>query len=144
MFTKILVPVDGSENSYRALRYGAEIAKRFEAKLTVFHVVPINSRTIGITSAASVTLIESLIRELRAAGEGYLAEADKILKPFALKYDKEMLAGSPAQEISQKAGDKYDLIVIGSRGMGEVKGLILGSVSDRVAHLAKQPVLIVR
>ena len=143
MFTNILVPIDGSENSYKALQCGAEIAERFKAKLTVLHVIPLTSRTIGITSASSVTLLESLIQELKTEGEGYIAKAKTILNPFSIEYDTKMSFGSPAQEIAEKAADKYDLIVIGSRGMGEVKGLFLGSVSDRVTHISKQPVLVV-
>ena len=143
MFTNILVPIDGSENSYKALQCGAEIAKRFEAKLTAYHVVPLTSRTIGITSSASITLLESLIQELKNEGEGYLAKAKTILKPYSIEYDTAISFGSPAQEICEKAADKYDLVVIGSRGMGGVKGLILGSVSDRVTHISKQPVLVV-
>ncbi len=144
MFTNILVPIDGSANSYKALQYGTEIAKRFNAMLTVFHVIPLTSRTIGLTNTASVTLIESLIRELQKEGEGFLAKAKEMLEPYSILYNTEMASGVPAQEICEKASaDKFDLIVIGSRGMGEVKGLLLGSVSDRVSHMAKQPVLIV-
>ena len=143
MFTKIMVPVDGSENSYQALKYGAEIAKRFDAKLTILHVIPLTPRTIGITNSASITLVESLIRELHNEGEGFLAKAKEIAKPYGIECAFEITSGAPAQEILDRATADYDLIVIGSRGMGGVKGLILGSVSDRVSHAAKQPVLIV-
>ncbi len=143
MFSKILIPVDGSENSFKALHYGAEIAKRFDADITVLHVVPLTQRTIGITNSASVTLVESLIRELESEGEGYLARAAKILEPYSVRVRTQIESGTPAHEICRIASDKYDLIIIGSRGMGEVKGLLLGSVSDRVSHTAKQPVMII-
>ncbi|MCW2277192.1 universal stress protein family protein [Heliophilum fasciatum] len=53
--------------------------------------------------------------------------------------------GNPAYAICEYAEEhNMDLIIIGSRGMGEIKSLLLGSISDRVLHLAKCPVLIVR
>ncbi|VEJ36328.1 Universal stress protein Rv2623/MT2698 [Aedoeadaptatus ivorii] len=139
MYEKILVPVDGSQDSYCALKEAEKLAKAFSSKLYILTVLtdinvieqyPGNFLTTDFKKAQSVR------------GEHVL---DKALE--YLEYDGEIdtcyRIGKAAEEIIAHADEnEVDLIVIGSRGLGGFSRTLLGSVSDRALNLAKVPVLV--
>lgn len=136
MYKKILIPVDGSEKSALAARQGAELASKLEATVTLFHVVPV----LPVDRFRSI-----VIDEVKVQGKELLKQAARDIAEFNVPTDTEMVPGHPADAICLKARmDKYDLIVMGSRGLSGVKGYLMGSVSSAVTRYAPCAVLIVR
>ena len=137
---KILVPVDGSDTSTRALRHAVALCKAFRTgKLLVVAVddslFPGAGRKLG-AEATAAHHAENFGR--------MLAPARKLLGGGAAKADFIELVGDVAQGIlDTAAGRKVDLIVMGSRGAGGIKGALLGSVSQKVLTDTPVPVTIV-
>lgn len=142
-FTKILVAVDRSECSKRAFEYALKLAKVQESKVITLHVVE---------PLASAPETHAAIHALEIAAEG---EAKKFLeglvegaqKEHGIKPELMWRVGHPAKvitEVSEERAVGADLVVMGSRGLGGFKELLLGSVSHAVINHAKVPVLIVR
>ena len=149
MFNKILVPIDGSEQSYRALNIAMDLAKRYLAKVTLVSVAQPYIVTSQYSPQPMLTPIPttSYDENIENAHKKILANAYDEAKKInsEIKISKELLNGRPADKIIEIAKeDGFDLIVIGSRGLGGIKEFFLGSVSDRVADHAPCPVLIVK
>ena len=127
---KLLVAVDGSKLSNKAVDYAVELAKKFDAKLTLLHV--------------EEKKLFNLERDLsQKIGEKFLLDAERRIGD--VEYEKKMIAGTPWEIILDIAKDgDFDLVVMGSRGMSSVKRFLLGSVSAEVSMLAQSSVLLVR
>lgn len=149
MIQRILVALDGSEHAQHALNYAINIAAKFEAQvhiLSVFHPLTFPYSTYPPTSA-TIQLMQQALDAQRQFQHKILTQAlsDARRQYSQIKLSKSLKEGRPADIIVQTAIDtQVDLIVIGSRGLGGVKQLFLGSVSDRVADEAPCPVLIVK
>ncbi len=141
MFKKILVPVDGSDNSLKTLDYAAELASAFGSKITLFNVIAPLPSTVQ-----RYVQVNNLVDEVKAFGRGVLEDAkQKISEKYNLDIETDLIYGDPANEICSKAKkEQFELIVIGSRGLNEITSIIMGSVSRRVARHAVCPVLVVR
>ena len=139
LITSILVPVDGSDPAEKALNYALSMAEIHDAKVDILTVID------------EVNLAPDWAREysekLREQGEEVLTKIFSMAvkqKPN-LEISKCLAEGYASEEILKCAGKgHHDLIVMGSRGMGLVRGLVLGSVSSRVVNQAEIPVLIVK
>ena len=158
MITRILVPVDGSEPSDRAAAFATEVAVRFEASLTFVHVLTrvlarqqLKRYVEHLESAhePDEIEIESVEKVLAKSGE---SEGEELLARMRSKAEEEgvlvvstsLLDGEPAGTIVREADSGgYDLVVLGRRGVGGVKGLLMGSVSQRVASAAAPTVVMV-
>ncbi|MFQ5476383.1 MAG: universal stress protein [Nitrosopumilus sp.] len=135
---KILVPLDGSSNSFRGLDVAIHMARQSHASITGLYVA-------GITKPRTNEPIGPLEKIL-------LEHAQKIMKKAKLKAAKKGILffdrvsyGDDGKRIVDVAERKnFDLIVIGSRGMGAAKEIFLGSTSNYVLHKSKKPVLIVK
>ncbi len=139
MFKKILVLVDGSEFSTNATRAAASIADKFSGKLTLLHVV---SKSFLKTTMPD---LEQEIAELRAEGSQILIDAMAAIGKNEDELDTILSWGNPMDIILEEIEDEgYDLIVMGSRGLGAIKGLLMGSVSERISRSVKAPVLIIK
>jgi nucleotide-binding universal stress UspA family protein len=140
MFAHLLVPVDGSEHAGRAVDVACALAKSEGAKLTLLHVmsqtgrdrVPPELETFSEIEQVKVTerdLIERVGREIltraqRRAADNGIAQCNALMEH-----------GDPAACIVEHASkDGVDLIVMGRRGLGDLRGLMLGSVSHKVGH----------
>jgi nucleotide-binding universal stress UspA family protein len=138
---KILVAVDGSDESRRAARLGADIAVRFGAQLTLMNVVPpllMPPDALGFDEAAYE-------KGQGQAAAKLLSETETELEEPGVRVEHVVAHGAPAETLAQFARkDAVDLVVIGSRGRGSVARVLLGSVSDRLAHICERPILIVR
>jgi nucleotide-binding universal stress UspA family protein len=138
---RILVAVDGSDPSSRGARLAADIAVRFGARVTLAYVVP---RLLLPPDVYGLT-VEEVEREKRAHGERVLHETLAALGGAGVEVDTQVLSGAPAETLAEAAGAAdVDLVVAGSRGQGAVARVLLGSVSDRLAHICPKPILIVR
>ena len=148
LFNKILIAVDGSETADKALDFGFDLAKKYSAEIVVVSVFDVISTSLVAQGMVfTPTGTTKYLEELEAFHEKVLDEAVKkaqLIKP-KLKISTKLLNGRAADKIVKEANEGgFDLIVIGSRGLGGIKEFFLGSVSDRVADAAKCPVLIVK
>ena len=138
MFKNIVLAVDGSEYSHRAVAYGKSLAERYEANLWLVHVFSHTSDLLGYQD------FEKLYAKRKSAGQAILDDAQKVLGSTTIKVHADLLEGSEAEAILTEAENyQADLIVMGTRGFGAVKGLLVGSVSRKVIHLSKCPVMVV-
>jgi len=155
MFKSILVPFDGSEHSKRALNCALELAEKFDGKITLIHVyssvVPMTpamdtlSTPPTIPPHASPAIAAKLTEEAKRKGEQILDEAERTVKDRGIFVEKVLREGDAVREIVAAAQEgKFDLIVIGHRGLSKLRELFLGSVSEGVSHKAPCPVLIVK
>lgn len=146
MFTNILLASDGSEHALKAAQAAAEIAKKFDADLTLLCVFdpPIQTSTIGPVPQVPIDpeTMERYADEVLTAVE---RSTGKVLDEAGVAYQSRCETGHPVDVIVNTAArEKADLIVMGSRGLGGLQSFLLGSVSDRVLHHAHCPVLIVK
>jgi len=140
---KVLVPVDFSDTSDIALRYGRALAGAFGASLHIVHVVhepyaqPWAVEAYGFSMA---TLQEDWIKEANAKLEGLLTTTDR----SALKATATTILGHPVTEILRFAtGERIDLVVMGTHGRGPLGHMVMGSVAERIVRHAPCPVLTV-
>ena len=134
----ILVPVDGSEGSDRAITQAISMAEALDAKLNFLYVANINQ--LAINACLSDAILEAVTK----AGNVIL---DRAMEMVPTGIDKEAFSetGSPAVVILDfAAANDIELIIMGSRGLGIVKGVLLGSVSQYIVEQAKCPVLVVK
>jgi nucleotide-binding universal stress UspA family protein len=138
MLEKILVAVDGSEYSKKALEFACQMADKFGSELLIVHVPQgAAADRVMVLGGASIMLHAS--RDvIEDAGKRLIEEAESIASgSVAGRVTTELRGGDPAQEIVASATEnEVDCIVIGSRGLGDFSGLLLGSVSHKVNHSA--------
>ena len=141
MVKKILIPFDGSEYSKKAILFAADVAQQNNSELFLVHVVKDKDIPPEILEYVKSEKINGGIGKVSAKliSEGIMKAAQKQIQEMGLKIAKSMVfRGDPAEEIIQFAkNNDIDMIVIGSRGLGQIKGLLLGSVSSKVCHLAE-------
>jgi nucleotide-binding universal stress UspA family protein len=141
MFRNILVAVDGSADAQQALAQAIDLARSENARLTLFSAVSAPPSVAYVGVSGEVTA--NLIREAEA-------EADAILRTAVERVPDDVsvvtvLSGDPVRPalVSQIATGAHDLVVMGSRGRGALRSVLLGSVSHYVLHHSPVPVLIV-
>ena len=138
MFENILLAFDGSDCSNKALAYASNLAEQYGAALLLIHVFPHTSDLLGYED------FEKLFAKRKSAGQVVLDNALVKLDKSNIKVRPELLEGPEAESILKAAQrSQADLIVMGTRGLGAVKGLLVGSVSRKVIHYAACPVMVV-
>ena len=139
MFDRILIAVDGSPHSDKAVAYAHGLAEGFGARLLLVHVYPQTSDLLGYRD------FERLVSRRQAAGQKIIAAARQRLGRIDAAVQEDLLEGPEAEAILSAArAHGVDLIVMGTRGRGAIEGLLFGSVSRKVTHLAPCPVLLIR
>lgn len=139
MFTKILVPLDGSELAAKVLPKVVEMAKTFKAQVTVMHVC--YTPAIGETTPG--TMKAAAAHEAKWCAT-FLGKVASDLKAQGVDVKSECVDGVPAREIIYYADkNKMDLIVMATHGRGEV-AWVLGSTAEKVVSHATVPVLLFR
>jgi len=134
---KILVPLDGSKNSMRGLNQAISLAEKTQASITGLSVI---SSTTGL-----VATVTPYRKYLVKKAEQNMRSAKKLVEKSGISFKSKITSGSPGSKIVDYANkEKFDLIVVGARGLGSVKEAFLGSVSHNVIHKARAPVLIVK
>ena len=149
LFRKVLVAVDGSENSDRALDLALDLGEKYDSDIMILNVS--GSLVMGVvpeeSTAYSSGSLATFAKDLRKIHEEILIKAvvhAKMVKPD-LAISSMLKEGDPAHEIVTVAKEGgFDVVVVGHKGLGRVKELFLGSTSEKVAHLATCPVIIVR
>ncbi len=141
---KLLVTTDGSDHSLKTVEKAIELAIPLKAEVTVLSVVqnvPIHVFPEGFSTQEYL----SIEKKLEKNAKDLLDQAEQIFKENGLKVDTIIGMGNPADFICKVADEgDYDMVILGSRGLGGFKQLILGSVSNKVAHFVKKSVLIVK
>ena len=143
----ILVATDGSKQAVEAARFVRSLANpQMVGRVTVMAVVrPITSVPFFAMAGVTQDAWDSLNEAAESAAQASIQHVVDALAGFVPQVDTLVRAGSAADEIVHAARElEADLIVLGSRGWGEVRSVLLGSVSERVLHLAHCPVLVVR
>jgi nucleotide-binding universal stress UspA family protein len=160
MLANILVPLDGSEHSLKALDYAITLATKFSSVVHIVHIIHIVQAITAATYDTAFTMhglytrasdmagpafMIDLKNHLEENGRRILAATEAKTREAGIKAVTTLLYGSPAEEIINFAEKKeMDLIVIGDRGLGSVTRFFLGSVSNKVSRHASCPVLIVK
>jgi nucleotide-binding universal stress UspA family protein len=130
---KILLAYDGFEHSLHALEETAKLAEGEHGEVTVLSVVPPDAR--GSKSGGHVGLQPHAHEDV--------ARAHEFLREHGVESEMKIECGEPADEIVDEVKrGQYDLIVVGSRGLGPLGRLLLGSVSTEVLRAAPCPVLV--
>lgn len=141
-FRKILVPVDFSDHSARAVEVARELAKAFGAKLVLLHCYQVNP---GAVSPYGIVLPEGFDREVREAAARRLEEWRQEASADGLDVEARLSSTFPSMGISDAASEeKVDLVVMGTRGLSGLKHVLLGSVAERTLRTAPCPVLTVK
>ena len=135
---RIVVGVDSSEVSLKALRWALEEARLRGADVEMVHAFP-RPELVGMTMVVTLPSDE----ELREASEQVLAESlAKVGGPGDVTVTQHVGAGGPASVLVEHAKDA-DLLVIGARGLGGFRGMLLGSVTQQVVAHAPCPVVVI-
>jgi len=149
---KIMVGLDGSKHSEKALNQAIEIAKKIDSKIFLVHVIEptvvlstMQSPADPYWGSISAPLIESSLNVEQEEGNKILTKNSRILEREGISFDTALILGSPSEEIlnfSRKK--KVDFIVVGSLGKGMLSRVLLGSVSTSISQRADCTVIIIR
>jgi len=140
----ILIPVDGSEYSTKAIEMGKQMAKAFDSDVTILNVVPLElSPSVGRGNYMYVPILSDEIPESNAE---VLDGAKKQFKGTGIKVKTVCKHGIVADEIVDYAYEnEVDLVIMGSHGLGALKNRIMtGSVTTKVLHHIDKPVLVIK
>ena len=142
MFSKILVPIDGSENSFRALEHAIFLSTKIqEAQITVLYII----EDLPSLYIYSPKIMEKLRADYEREYTRILERCKEMANKSGTNINTVLKEGDPASKIIGYSDmEKFDLIIMGSRGMGKFKEMIIGSVSNKVIHHAKSSVMLVR
>jgi len=146
----ILVPIDGSEHSKKALEYALDLAEKYSGKinlLTVVQPVVVTSPVILTQPMISQSPAPFYVKEIEESHKSILKESFRWAKEKnpEIEISKKIITGRATESIVEEAKkEKIDLIVIGSHGTSGIKEWFLGSVTNRVADQAPCPVFIVK
>ncbi len=147
MYKKILVAIDGSEPSKRALEYAEEIAETRKSSLVIVTVVPRAHIAAFPVEGFSPLYLDQYEDDLNHTYSRILAETVEDVKKRrpGVFVEKKLLHGRPGDAIVDASKeDGIDLIVMGCRGLSGITGFVLGSVSRHVVENCTKPILIVK
>lgn len=172
MIKKILVPVDGSAHSVKAVELASDLASKYDAEIILLHVLLRGHMPDGLKRALEVEVgqrkdgaknlvnmpqeimarvgskkdAQLSIEELNFLGKYVLGSVARICQDKGVrKVEERVEEGNPANVVIKVAEDAgVDMIVMGNRGLSDLQGLLVGSVSNKVSHLAKCTCVTVR
>lgn len=135
---RLLVAVDGSEGSIKAIAKAAEMARGAVAYDAVLvYVIPVQEFPAMIAEADEDAMIKQ--------GRAILADMQEVAQGHGLEVRTELLRGHPAQRVLDYAQTyQPGMIIVGNRGMNAARSALVGSVSSTISRKAKHPVLVVR
>lgn len=138
MFEMIIVGVDGTERSRRAVIAATDLAHKYAATLILVYSYEPVPRYLG------TELYEEAVAQAITHGEDVLEEAAALVDE-EISVETDLLEGPPADAILRVVESRdADLVVIGSRGLGEIAAMALGSVGHKLIQHSQVPVLIVK
>lgn len=145
---RILLATDGSVYAFKAAEFTAGLCKRMtDVEVTIVYIVDTSLITSSMAAGMGMTVSTTALfpDELEKVGNKTLQMTQERFAAAGTKAQTRMARGRPAEVICSIAEqEKFDMIVVGSSGMGKIAGIFLGSVSDKVVHRARVPVVVVR
>jgi len=144
LYPKVIVPVDGSEISYKTLDAALFFSEKLGSSITAIHVM----EDIPVTNIKSQKLLKDILAisaVCKQQGENILSKCSETAKNKGLIVNTVLLKGNPSLIILDfcKNG-KYNLIIMGNRGIGKIKEIILGSLSSKILHNSTCPILLIK
>lgn len=140
MIKKVLVAVDGSEHSHKAVDYASDIALKYDCQMYLINVVRKVEIPEQLIAYANIEKIEESHEYVffEEIGKRILKKAEETAKKKGVKEVHSIInKGDPANRITEFARENdIDWIFLGTRGLGRIKGLLLGSVSNKVCNMA--------
>lgn len=135
---KILVPLDGSKNSFRGLNEAIYLARQCRSIITGLYVIP-------MSSPARRTPVSSIDKYFLKQASKFLEHAKKRAAQNGIMFKHEIIYGDKGSKIVNYAkNNHFDIIVIGARGQSTIKDIFLGSTSNYVLHKTTIPIMIVK
>lgn len=143
MVNNMLLATDGSDNALRAAKHTAALMqKNPEISLTIVYVRSPGENLVRFQPWISTQEIDL---EMKKMAENIINRTVAVFKEAGLQVNTEIIEGDPGKAIADYAGQKgFGQIVMGSRGLSDLSGIIMGSVSHQVLHFADCPVLLVK
>lgn len=142
-FHRLLVPVDGSESSFKAARYAVRLACREGCEIKALHVV--DEETANDMADYTERPVSAILNRMKRSGEGYLEDVEKIGKEAGVDVAGQIVVGIPYREVLDFAAKKdIDLIVMGTVGRKGPRRVLIGSVTERIIEHSSVPVLVVK
>ena len=139
---RILIAVDGSPPSLRALEFGASLAAKLGVGIVLLHAMP---RVVLPMGGGGPGALSELQQGLQAEGSQLLAALENKARSLGVAVETELGVGEAAVAIYDRSeAPDIQMVVMGSRGQGAVARLLLGSVASQVVHTATKPVVVVR
>jgi nucleotide-binding universal stress UspA family protein len=138
-FHRIILPVDGSESSSRAVKDALRLAKETGVDVTAIHVMEYPY----IASVDSVSTYPDLIEIMKKQGNNVLETVQKQGVKLGVRVKTKLVEGIPDDQIIKEA-KKKDLIVMGCKGRTALSRILMGSVCEKVIHHSKSPVMVIR
>jgi len=136
VFTKILVPFDNSANSKRALNKAFALATLTNGSVTLVHVITYHKAIAKVVEPYKETVIAHVKK--------FMNEIEKDASRRDILIEEKILYGNPAEEILDfMKKKKFDLVIMGKRGVTKLTGSSLGSVSNALVQTSKVPVLVI-
>lgn len=140
---KVMLPFDGSENALRAVEHVIQLAKagiRLSVVLVHAHEEPLLYGELAVYTSK-----EQIAKLQKEHSEAVLVPAEEALRKGKISFEKEILVGNIGERITTRAKELgCHGIVMGTRGMGSIGNLLMGSISTKVVHLATVPVTLVK
>ncbi|RUR32019.1 universal stress protein [Vreelandella nanhaiensis] len=145
MYTRILVPIDGSEHAKQALSVACKLLDKKASTLYLLHVPETLDYTTTLVWGIGAIDASVTLAEREKSGEQLLKQAINSAQEEGAQYIEKILTrGDPVRVILDTANAKdIDTIVMGSRGLSDFAGVVIGSVSHKVSHSAKCRVITV-
>ena len=141
MFSKLLVPVDGSDNSFRALNHAIFLSKKVTAQITALRVM----EYLPLVYVQSQRTLDKIISKYIEESKNILNKSRDIGKKNGVRIETRLRKGDAALNIiDYSKKENYDTIIMGRRGMGKLKQLVLGSTSTKVLNHSDCTVVIVK
>lgn len=151
MYTKILVALDGSDPSKRALHRAVILAEKFGSKLTLLTVFHKRSLHLMVEEGGELAVDEEIYNKywgsVREHHVMILEQAEMLMRKSypKLGFEAVLAEGHPSVEICREAREReVDLVVVGNSGMGGIKGLVLGGTSKSVVDSCSGTVMVVK
>ncbi len=140
---RVLIPFDGSESARRALQYAIDFFREY-GRLTV-HLLNVQDEPVVYGDYLTASLLDSLGKAALRAADEVLAQAREPLEAAGLEYQAHTALGGVAEQVAHAVeAHSCDTVIMGTRGLGAVSNLLMGSVATRVVHQVKVPVLLVK
>ena len=138
-YKKVLLPIDGSDNAAMACRHAIGLASCGDMEIVLLNCYGDLPATIGGTAR------DEIIALSEAEGKTILTPCERLCEEHNVKFRSLVRCGGPGRTIVQVAqAEGCDIIIMGSRGLSDFSGMVMGSVSHRVLRHSTVPVLVVR